>query len=107
MKELISLSNRIYIRIIKKLANKVENSDKIKPIVKRKIKLRVNDIERMYVYYNKKDVLGYMTNIRNISEGTHQILAIQYNLLFDKELLKVKPLPSDKELRDFIISNNL
>lgn len=107
MKQLVRSCCNIYISILQELLGKINCDNNIKTIVKRKAKLRVEDIKRLYRYYNNGQVISYMSEMRNVEEGTYQFLAIQNSNSYEEKFEKVRPGIKDKELLDYVADNKL
>ena len=106
MKKFICTCCNIYCKILTELLIEIKNKDNIKPIVKRKAELRVQEINRLVECFKKGQVISYMSGLRVVEEGIYHLLAIQINEEYEKEYIKVKP-DMRKSPKDFLCKHGI
>lgn len=108
MKHFVKICRDIYSKILFELLNRIEKTENIKPIVKRKIRLRINDIRRLFIYYNNDDVISYINQIRTVEEEIYQLMAIQVNDEYEKQYIKIKPfIKKNEDVKSYLVDNGI
>jgi len=106
MKKFVCTCCNIYCKILTELLFEIKNKDNIKPIVKRKAELRVQEIKRLIECFKKGQVISYMSGLRTVEEGIYHLLAIQISEEYEKEYIKVKP-DMRKSPKDFLCKQEI